>query len=256
MRNPVAGERRLSRQPQDQAAGRRGGLHVELEGAGDGAGGAGEDPAFGALDFVEGVEGVDFDLSGADEDLAGAAGAAAADRGDRDPGVFGDLEDHLALGDVAVGLGADEFNAARCVHEMASEAASRGWNDKVGSVDIDPSAYRDLPENPHGIQAGSLLFPTETPIVFGGGTSADFVRQQGGGSDTFVFVLGLRDFPLLSSTIEIVEGVFLDGEGPGFHPTWDFDQLMGEVQRGGWRVVPTHQVLIDWIAEVEARANR
>lgn len=121
---------------------------------------------------------------------------------------------------------------------------------------VDPSRYQELPENRHGISAGCLLFPTATPIVAGGGSSLGFVHEQGGDDGTFIFILGQRrTHTLLGEPVDIIEGVFLSEAGPGFHPTWDFEQLLRETDLGGWRVVPTEEVLSQWASTVERRMN-
>lgn len=121
---------------------------------------------------------------------------------------------------------------------------------------VDPSRYHEIADNPHGITAGCLLFPTGTPIVQGGGTSLDFIHQQGGDDDTFIFMFGVRKLHTVLGAVEILEGVFLSEGGPGFRATWDFDQLMRETESGGWRVIPTEEVLETWAETVEARMNR
>jgi len=122
---------------------------------------------------------------------------------------------------------------------------------------VDASRFEEIPENRHHIQAGCLLFPTEQPIVVGGGTSLDFVREQGGDDDTFIFMFGLRYAAnLFGQQVAILEGVFLSESGPGFHATWDLDQLQQETDLGGWKVVPTQTVLEHWVQVVERRMNR
>jgi hypothetical protein len=121
---------------------------------------------------------------------------------------------------------------------------------------VDPSRYQEIPDNGPGIKAGSLLFPTKTPIVEGGGTSLQFVHEQGGDDTTFVFMFGLRPvLNLFGQQVEILEGVFLSEQGPGFHPTWDLEQLVRETELGGWRVVHTEEVLAKWVGTVEQRMN-
>lgn len=120
---------------------------------------------------------------------------------------------------------------------------------------VDPSHYRDLPANRHSIGAGALLLPTKTPIIVGGATSLDFVVEQGGSADTVVLVFGVRRVETLGGALDVVEGVFLDEDGPGFHPTWDVEQLLAEVDRGGWTVIPTDVVLREWRERVEERMN-
>lgn len=125
-----------------------------------------------------------------------------------------------------------------------------------GPMAIDPREYSEIATNPHGIAAGSLLLPTRVPIVMGGGTSLDFVLEQGGSEETFVFMLGARGIGTPLGKVQVLEGVFLDPGGPGFHPTWDLHQLMREVAAGGWKVIPTAEVLAsDWVARVEQRMN-
>jgi hypothetical protein len=120
-----------------------------------------------------------------------------------------------------------------------------------------PEDYRQIPENRHGLGAGSILLATETPITVGGGTSKDFVEQQGGDDTTFVFVLGVREaHGPLGHEVEFIEGVFLSEGGPGFHPTWDHEQLLREIDLGGWRVVTTQEMLASWVRRVEERMNR
>lgn len=122
---------------------------------------------------------------------------------------------------------------------------------------VDPSEFEEIPANRHDIHAGTLLFPTTEPIVGDGGTSLDFVREQGGDEDTFVFMFGVRPMQnLLGMGVDVLEGVFLSESGPGFRPTWDLEQLMRETDLGGWRVVTTDEVLEDWVSRIEARMNR
>jgi len=118
---------------------------------------------------------------------------------------------------------------------------------------VDPRDYYELPANPHRIRAGTILLPTTTPIVPGGGTSHDFVVEQGGDDDTFIFLLGLRRAQV---GVDVVEGVLLNETGPGFRPTWGVQQLMRETSLGGWHVITTDEVLRDWVERVEARMNR
>lgn len=121
---------------------------------------------------------------------------------------------------------------------------------------FDPSRYSDLPDNPHRIKAGSLLFPTDVPIVPSGATSRQFLEEEGGSPDTFVFMLGIRPgLTLTGETVAVVVGVFLNPDGPGFEATWDLGQLMREIERGGWTVIPTADVLARWTGEVERRVN-
>ena len=121
---------------------------------------------------------------------------------------------------------------------------------------IDPGSYAEIPENRHRISAGSVLLPTQIPIVAGGATSLEFVLEQGGNEDTFIFMFGVRQvYNLLGIQHDILEGVFLSETGPGFLPTWGYEQLMHETDLGGWRVVPTEEVLSDWAQRVEARMN-
>lgn len=121
---------------------------------------------------------------------------------------------------------------------------------------VDPRAYHDLPANPLGLAAGAVLLPTRVPIVLGGGTSLDFVREQGGDDDTFVFLFGVRVVrDLDGDEVPIVEGVFLSEDGPGFVPTWGVEQLARETAAGGWKVVPRAEVLASWTERVERRMN-
>jgi hypothetical protein len=123
-------------------------------------------------------------------------------------------------------------------------------------VQVDSSRYREIPENPHQIRAGAVLLPTAAPIVAGGGTSFEFIHAQGGDDETFVLMLGERMVgDLLGGELEVLEGVFLSPKGPGFHPTWDFHQLMRETDLGGWTVVPVSSVLTEWVDRVETRMN-
>lgn len=122
---------------------------------------------------------------------------------------------------------------------------------------LDPRDFTQIPENRHDVQAGSLLFATETPITLGGGTSRAFVKDQGGDDSTFVFLLGQRQARgPLGIPVTFVEGVFLLENGRGFHPTWGLEQLLREIDAGGWRVVTTPEVLGNWTGKVEARMNR
>jgi len=122
---------------------------------------------------------------------------------------------------------------------------------------VRPEDYHEIAENRHGVGAGSLLLPTETPLVSGGGTSRDFVDQQGGDGTTFIFLFGVREaLGPLGATVTFIEGVFLSESGPGFHPTWDHEQLLREIDLGGWRVVKTSEMLERWAARVEERMNK
>jgi|SRR5579871_5255442 len=117
--------------------------------------------------------------------------------------------------------------------------------------------FQEIPENRHAISAGTVLLATKKPIVPGGGTSLDFVLQQGGDDDTIIFILGVREAPgILGLPIQFIEGIFLTEQGQGFHPTWGHDQLLGEVDRGGWTVVPTAEVLKSWTKKIEERMDR
>lgn len=121
---------------------------------------------------------------------------------------------------------------------------------------IDPRQLREIPANELQISAGTVLLPTRAPIVQGGGTSLDFVLEQGGDEDTFVFMLGQRHLETPLGPMDVLEGVFLSESGPGFHPTWSLEQLLRETARGGWTVVPTAEVLqSDWVAKIERRMN-
>ena len=72
-----------------------------------------------------------------------------------------------------------------------------------------------------------------------------------------VTLFGVRPiFNLLGARVEVLEGIFLSPGGPGFHPTWEFEQLMREIDLGGWQVVPTSRVLASWTDEIEARMSR
>ncbi|MGE0706755.1 MAG: hypothetical protein AB7N76_06080 [Planctomycetota bacterium] len=124
-------------------------------------------------------------------------------------------------------------------------------------MQIDPRDFHQIPDNRHGIASGCVLLPTEVPIVAGGGTSLQFVRDQGGDDDTFILLFGQRAIrDLLGQDVDILEGIFLSERGPGFHPTWDFDQLMRETDLGGWTVIQTDEVLRTWRERVETRINR
>ena len=102
-----------------------------------------------------------------------------------------------------------------------------------------------------------MLLATEAPIVAGGGTSLEFLHTQGGTKETFVLMLGQREVgDLMGGELEVLEGVFLSPAGPGFHPTWDFHQLMRETALGGWTVVPVTTVLAEWVDRVESRMNQ
>lgn len=126
----------------------------------------------------------------------------------------------------------------------------------TGGMRIDPRDFQEIPVNEHGIAAGSVLLPTRTPIVQGGGTSLDFVLEQEGDQDTFIFMLGAHRASAVPVGLLLLEGVFLSAKGPGFHPTWSYQQLMRETAAGGWTVVPTPEVLAsDWVARIEARMN-
>lgn len=125
-------------------------------------------------------------------------------------------------------------------------------------MDLDPRRYGQIPRNELLIAAGTLLFPTDIPIVAGGGTSLAFVHDQGGCDETFVFLLGARTaLNIVGAEVDVLEGVLLTPRGPirDFLPTWDYHQLLREVGLGGWRVVPTEEVLRSWTDVVEARMN-
>lgn len=117
---------------------------------------------------------------------------------------------------------------------------------------VDPREYHEVPANPHGISAGALLLPTEQPIV-AAGSSLDFVLEQGGDEDTFIFLFGMRRALV---GVDVLEGVFLSERGPGFRPSWGLQQLMRETELGGWFVVPATEVLRSWTGRVEERMNR
>ncbi len=120
-----------------------------------------------------------------------------------------------------------------------------------------PGDYTDLPENRHGVQAAAILFPTGKPITPTGISSKDFVEEQGGDKGTLIFIFGLRQARGPSDDlVEFVEGVFLSESGPGFHPTWDLEQLLREIDAGGWKVVPREEVLERWVKVVEERMNK
>src|SRR5581483_7555300 len=115
-----------------------------------------------------------------------------------------------------------------------------------------PGDYSQIDENRHALAAGAILLATETPITLGGATSKDFVEQQGGDDTTFIFLLGVRRARgPLGDAVEFVEGVFLSEAGPGFHPTWDHEQLLREIDLGGWKVVTTDEMLASWVGRVE-----
>lgn len=121
---------------------------------------------------------------------------------------------------------------------------------------VDPARYREIPENRHQIRAGTLLFPTKVPITAGADSSLKFVVDQGGCSDTFVLLLGQRRVSApLGGGLEVLEGVFLRPQGPGFRPTWGYHQLLEETDLGGWTVVPTPDVLTQHLERVETRMN-
>lgn len=130
--------------------------------------------------------------------------------------------------------------------------AARAPGGILRRVFVDPGQYYEIPPNPHGISAGSILLPTEAPIV-ASGSSLDFVLEQGGDEDTFVFLFGMRRALV---GVDVLEGVFLSDAGPGFRPSWGFQQLMRETELGGWFVVPTKEVLRSWTDRVEERMNR
>jgi hypothetical protein len=122
---------------------------------------------------------------------------------------------------------------------------------------VRPENYRDLPPNRHGVSAGSILLPTEKPITQGGASSRDFVEQQGGDGSTFIFIFGLREGRgPFAEVVEFVEGIFLSESGPGFHPTWDQEQLLQEIDRGGWTVITRTEMLASWVGDVEERINK
>ena len=123
-------------------------------------------------------------------------------------------------------------------------------------MQIDPARYREIPENRHQIRAGCLLFPTKVPISAGAGSSLKFVLDQGGCAETFVLLLGQRRMSApLGGELDVLEGVFLRPQGPGFRTTWGYHQLMEETDPGGWTVVPTPSVLSEHLERVETRIN-
>jgi hypothetical protein len=120
-----------------------------------------------------------------------------------------------------------------------------------------PEDYSHIPTNRHDVAAGAILLPTEKPIALGGGTSLQFVLEQGGDQGTFIFLLGVRHARgPLGVPIEFLEGVFLSEGGRGFRATWGFEQLLREIDAGGWRVIPVRDVLDSWTGRVEERMNR
>lgn len=120
-----------------------------------------------------------------------------------------------------------------------------------------PADYRQIPENRHGVAAGSILLATDAEITHGGASSRDFVEQQGGDEGTFIFLFGVREARGEGGArVEFIEGVFLSEEGPGFHPTWDHEQLLTEIDLGGWKVVTTKEMLAGWVPRVEERMNK
>jgi len=122
---------------------------------------------------------------------------------------------------------------------------------------VRPGDYTDLPENRHGVRAAVILLPTEKAITLAGISSKDFVEEQGGDDGTLVFIFGLREARGPSGDrVEFVEGVFLSESGPGFHPTWDLEQLLREIDAGGWKVVRREEVLERWVKVVEERMNK
>ena len=122
---------------------------------------------------------------------------------------------------------------------------------------IRPEDYSHVPANRHDVAAGAILLPTEKVITLAGNSSLGFVREQGGDSETIVFVLGLREARgPLGVPIEFLEGIFLSEKGRGFHPTWGLEQLLREIDLGGWRVIPVPEVLARWTKKVEDRMNK
>ncbi len=122
-----------------------------------------------------------------------------------------------------------------------------------------PQDYSEIPENRYGIAAGTVLIPTDLPITGEGVSSMDFVIEQGGNRDTFIFLLGVREARSASGAkVSFIEGIFLSERGRGFHATWGVEQLVAEVDLGGWRVVTTREVLANapWIRRIEDRMNR
>jgi hypothetical protein len=115
--------------------------------------------------------------------------------------------------------------------------------------------YAPIPNNRHKIEPAALLFPTKTPIIVDGSTSLDFVIEQGGDPETFIFMFGVSRAASKRISGEVIEGVFLNAGGPGFHATWTLEQLCGEIDKGGWRVIPCAEVLSSWSARVERRMN-
>lgn len=114
-------------------------------------------------------------------------------------------------------------------------------------------AFLEIPENPFGLSAGAVLEATEDPLTANGGSSLDFVIEQGGGRDTIIFLFGIRRDV---APLQIIEGVFLNEGGRGFHPTWGFFQLLAEVRAGGWTVIPRDEALAQRREMIELRMNR
>lgn len=112
--------------------------------------------------------------------------------------------------------------------------------------------YCQVPLNPNNIKAGSLLFATHEAITLDGHSSVDFLERNGGDQNTIIFVLGVARGYLPHI---IVEGIFLNDDGPGFHPTWDIDQLCNEIERGAWDHVEVLGMDKHWKSRVEDRFN-
>jgi hypothetical protein len=114
------------------------------------------------------------------------------------------------------------------------------------------SHYTHIPSNEHELSAGSILIPTEKSLNIFGYTTLDWILDQGGHKDTVIFVFGVNN----QGPHTYIEAVFLNPDEPGFHPTWGVQQLMAEIERGSWTVIPTETVLESWATKVETLMNR
>lgn len=112
--------------------------------------------------------------------------------------------------------------------------------------------YAQIPENPHKVGAACLLIATDKALNIFGHNTIDWVKQQGGDEDTIIFIFGVS----LKSPRPYIEGVFLNSNGRGFHPTWGIEQLFNEIREGSWDVIPTEEVIQSWTAKVERLMNK
>ena len=112
--------------------------------------------------------------------------------------------------------------------------------------------YSRIPQNSFEVDAGSILIATDKALNIFGQNTIDWVIQQGGHQDTIIFLFGISK----KSPLHYIEGVFLNPDGRGFHPTWGVEQLFNEIREGSWDVVPTDKVIQSWTSKVERLMNK